>query len=273
MSTRYQIISYEPFIRMGLSIAVLMLVGTSEMFFPKRKPMVSKKARWSGNLMIYFINIIALRLMFPFLPIGVAVLCSEKGWGLLNHYTVNPLFAMLACIVVLDFSVYVQHVMFHKLPVFWRIHRMHHIDLHIDLTTGVRFHPFEIMLSGLIKSAAVLIIGPPVMAVLIFDVLLNGASMFNHGNIRIPPEIDRRLRLFVVTPDMHRVHHSVILHENNSNYGFNIPWWDFLFQTYVAQPIRGHAAMTIGLTNFRDMKYSTLWNMLATPFMPIKKAL
>ena len=273
MSIPYEIMPYEPYLRTGFFLAVLMLVATAEILFPRRPPTVSKKTRWFGNLMIQFINAVVLRLMFPVLPIGIAVLCSEKGWGLLNQYALNPWVSMLAGIVMLDLLVYFQHVMFHKIPLFWRIHRMHHIDLDIDVTTGARFHPFEIMASALIKSVAVFIFGPPAMAVLIFEILLNGASMFNHGNVSIPLGIDRRLRLFVVTPDMHRVHHSVILRENNSNFGFNIPWWDFLFRTYVAQPALGHEAMTIGLTSFRDMKDSTLWRMLATPFMTMKKVL
>jgi sterol desaturase/sphingolipid hydroxylase (fatty acid hydroxylase superfamily) len=273
MSIQYELIPYEPYLRTGFFLAVLMLVAAAEIHFPRRTPMVPKKARWFGNLMIHFLNIFVLRLIFPILPVGMAVLCSEKGWGLFNHYAVNSGVAMLTTVVILDLVVYLQHVMFHKVPLFWRIHRMHHTDLHIDVTTGVRFHPFEIMASGLIKSVAVFILGPPAPAVLIFEILLNGAAMFNHGNIHIPREIDKRLRLFIVTPDMHRVHHSVILHENNSNFGFNMSWWDFLFQTYTAQPVRGHESMTIGLTGFRDMDYSTLGRMLSTPFMSMKKVL
>lgn len=261
-----KMITYEPYFRIFFFLIVLALVACFEMLFPRRKPMVSKKLRWFNNLSIHFINSLLLRMIFPVLPIAVAAASSEKGWGLFNHYTINPWISVIFGIAILDLLIYLQHVIFHKVPVFWRLHRVHHIDLDIDVSTGVRFHPLEMIMSALLKSVIVFMFGIPTVAVLIFEILLNSASMFNHGNIRISFEIDRRLRLLLVTPDMHRVHHSVARHENNSNYGFSVPWWDFLFGTYVAQPAAGHEAMTIGLAGLRNMKQSTLWGMLAMPF-------
>jgi sterol desaturase/sphingolipid hydroxylase (fatty acid hydroxylase superfamily) len=169
------------------------------------------------------------------------------GWGLLNHFQVPFAIAVPLAVIAMDFVIWLQHVMVHAVPALWRLHRVHHADLDYDVTTGARFHPLEIILSMLIKFATIVVLGPPVVAVVIFEVLLNATAMFNHGNIRLPAGLDRVLRWVVVTPDMHRVHHSVEDDETNSNFGFNLPWWDRLFGTYRDQPRAGHVGMTIGI--------------------------
>ena len=233
---------------------------------PRRILTTSKSVRWFANLTIIFFNATVVRLGFPLLPVGLALLAQKKGWGLLNSFDTPHWLAVIAGVIVLDLIIYLQHVMFHAVPVLWRLHMMHHADLDFDVTTGLRFHPIEIILSAGIKLAAVVVFGPPALAVLIFEVLLNATSMFNHGNIRLPLSIDRLLRLLVVTPDMHRVHHSVVIKETNSNFGFNFPWWDRLLCTYRNQPAAEHEEMTIGLSQFRDAKRLTLPWMLALPF-------
>jgi sterol desaturase/sphingolipid hydroxylase (fatty acid hydroxylase superfamily) len=266
MNFHDEIMTYELYLRIFFFLVVFVLVSCCEILFHRRKRTGPKKFRWINNLSLHFLNSLALMSIFPVLPIAIAVLCSEKRWGLFNQYDIQPWMAVLLGIAGLDLLIYLQHVLFHKVPLLWKLHRVHHLDLDMDITTGVRFHPIEIIMSALIKSAAVFIFGISVVAVLIFEILLNATSMFNHGNFRIPFNIDRRLRLLLVTPDMHRVHHSVIRNENNSNFGFSVSWWDFLFGTYTAQPSAGHDAMTIGLAGFLDTKYSKLWKMLASPF-------
>ncbi len=207
-----------------------------EVFAPRRKRSHSRLARWPSNIAISILNTLVLRVVLPSGVVGLALLAQAQGWGLLNAFDFPLWVSIVAAILVLDFVIYLQHVMFHAVPLLWRFHRMHHADLDIDVTTGARFHPVEIILSILIKLAAVAALGPPVVAVVMFEVLLNATSMFNHSNVRLPLALDRVLRLIVVTPDMHRVHHSVIPADTNSNFGFNVPWWDRLCGTYKAQP-------------------------------------
>jgi sterol desaturase/sphingolipid hydroxylase (fatty acid hydroxylase superfamily) len=206
-------------------------------------------------------------LVFPILPVGLAVLASEQNWGLLHQLAIPAWWKVIIAVILLDLAVYVQHVLHHAIPLLWRLHMMHHADLDIDMTTGLRFHPIEIIVSMIIKLAAVAALGAPPLAVLIFEVALNATSMFNHSNINFPLSADRILRLLVVTPDMHRVHHSVIIRETNSNYGFNLPWWDRLFGTYKSQPDKGHIEMTIGLAQFRDPQKLSLPRLLILPFV------
>jgi len=209
---------------------------------------------------------VLLRLVFPTAAVGFALFAARQGWGLLN--AVSPPFwlALLVAVLVLDFAIYLQHVLFHAVPALWRLHRVHHADLEFDVTTGLRFHPLEILLSMAIKLAVIAALGPPALAVLIFEVLLNATSMFNHGNVRMPAGLDRVLRWLVVTPDMHRVHHSVLPHETNSNFGFNLPWWDRLLGTYRARPAAGHTGMTIGIEQFRAPRELWLDRLLLQPF-------
>jgi len=254
-------------IRLGVFAFVFIVMAIWEKVAPRRALNAPKVTRWFNNLSITFLNSLAVKYVLPITAIGVALLAQTAGYGLLNIMGISSLIGGLIAIMALDLTLYAQHRLFHQVPLFWRLHRMHHTDLDIDVTTGARFHPVEILLSMIIKVAAILLIGAPAWSVLAFEVLLNATSMFNHSNIFLNPGIDRVLRLFVVTPDMHRVHHSVIIHETNSNYGFNFPWWDRLFCSYKDQPARGHDAMTVGLANYRDTKYLTLPWMFVTPFL------
>ena len=256
----------EMTIRFSFFGGVFLLVVLWELLAPRRQLVDSKARRWVTNLSLVAINAVAARFLFPLLPVSLALLFADKGWGLLNVVALPGGVKIVAALVFLDLIIYLQHVLFHYLPLLWRLHRMHHTDLDIDVTTGNRFHPLEIMISLLIKLAAVAAIGAPASAVVIFEIILNAAAQFNHGNIKIPLAIDRWLRLLLVTPDMHRVHHSVIVRETNSNFGFNIPLWDRLFGTYREQPQEGHLGMTIGLKEFREATELSLFHLLVQPF-------
>ena len=246
---------------------IFILVALWEYRMPRRTLTTSKKMRWFNNLSIIAINPVLLYFVFPVLAVAMAQKAQVHGWGLLNFSSPPYLAALVIGIVALDLVIYLQHVMFHAVPLLWRLHMVHHADLDYDLTTGLRFHPIEIVLSMILKLTIIVALGPPVMAVLVFEIVLNGMAMFNHGNIRLSPSLDRMLRLFIVTPDMHRVHHSVIIRETNSNYGFNMSIWDRLFGTYLAQPSKGHQDMTIGLSQFRDHRRLTLPWLLILPFI------
>nr|WP_143814813.1 sterol desaturase family protein [Magnetofaba australis] len=261
------LLEQEKFIRLGFFFGVFALVALWELAAPRRRLTVPKAGRWGANLGIVVFNTVLLRLLFPMAAVGLALAGEEKGWGLVNILEIPTWLAAFISVAVMDFAIYLQHVMVHAVPVLWRLHRMHHADLDYDVTTGARFHPIEIVLSMLIKLAVVMVLGPPAVAVMIFEVLLNATAMFNHGNIRLPEGIDRVLRWFVVTPDMHRVHHSVHAPLANSNFGFNLPWWDHLFGTYFAQPPEGHEEMELGLDHFRDPKQvNGFIGMLKLPF-------
>ena len=257
----------EVAIRLGFFIAIFATMIIWELLAPRRTLTTSNSVRWFANLAIISLNADVVRLLFPLLPVGFALLAQMKGWGLLNSFSTPYWLKVLAGVMVLDLVIYLQHVMFHAVPVLWRLHMMHHADLDFDVTTGLRFHPIEIILSGCIKLAAVAVFGTPAIAVLIFQILLNGTSMFNHGNIRLPINIDRLLRLLIVSPEMHRVHHSVVIKETNSNFGFSFPWWDRLLGNYREQPAAGHQGMTVGLSQFRDPDRLTLPWMLVLPFV------
>jgi len=257
----------EAKIRLGFFFGIFVLVALLEIFSPRRALTTSKTSRWFTNLGIIVLNPLAVRLVFPVLPVGMALLADERHWGLLTVMALPYWLKVVIAVIILDLSIYLQHVLHHAIPILWRLHMVHHADLDFDVTTGLRFHPIEIILSMGIKLMAVAALGAPALAVLIFEVALNATSMFNHSNIHVPQPIDRVLRLLLVTPDMHRVHHSVIIRETNSNYGFNLPWWDRLFGTYKDQPERGHDGMTIGLSQFRDPKRLTLPQLLILPFV------
>jgi sterol desaturase/sphingolipid hydroxylase (fatty acid hydroxylase superfamily) len=256
----------EPAIRLVIFLAVFALMIVWEFVTPRRVRSLSRWVRWPSNLGIVVFNTLVLRIVLPMAAVGLALLCEERGWGLLNAFALPPLLAIVLSVLLLDLAIYLQHVMFHAVPALWRLHRMHHADLDFDVTTGARFHPIEILLSMGVKFAVVAALGPPAVAVLIFEVLLNASSMFNHGNVRIAPKVDGVLRCFIVTPDMHRVHHSILPRETNSNFGFNLPWWDRLFGTYTAQPAAGHDGMTIGIEQFRTPRDQRLDRMLLQPF-------
>ena len=267
MSYEQFVLANEPAVRLGCFLGVFAAVGLWEVAAPRRELTVSKALRWASNLGIVILNTALLRLLFPMAAVGVAAFCAANGWGLLNHYQLPFAFAVPLAVIAMDFVIWLQHVMVHAVPALWRLHRVHHADLDYDVTTGARFHPIEIVLSMLIKFATIIVLGPPVVAVVIFEVLLNATAMFNHGNISVPVALDRVLRWFVVTPDMHRVHHSIEDDEANSNFGFNLPWWDRLFGTYRDQPRAGHAAMTIGIRDHRNPReVAHLPGMLLLPF-------
>jgi sterol desaturase/sphingolipid hydroxylase (fatty acid hydroxylase superfamily) len=256
----------EAWVRLSFFASVFLAMASWETLAPLRPWSVSKVRRWFTNLAIAAINAAALRLIFPAAAVGVAWQADQRGLGVLNQVEVPYWFSLVITLLAFDFVVYLQHVVFHAIPALWRLHRVHHADLDFDVTTGARFHPLEILLSMLVKSSAIMLLGPPATAVLVFEALLNATSMFNHGNVRVPTPLDRALRLFLVTPDMHRVHHSVVTAETNSNFGFNLPWWDRLLGTYRAQPQAGHLGMTIGIAELRDLKTVTLPRVLALPF-------
>jgi sterol desaturase/sphingolipid hydroxylase (fatty acid hydroxylase superfamily) len=207
-----------------------------------------------------------VRLLFPIGAIALALLAETKGWGLLNVWAVPAWVAIPVAVIILDLAIYLQHVLFQAVPALWRLHRMHHTDLEFDVTTAIRFHPIEMLLSLVIKLTVVAALGAPAVAVLIFEILLNATAMFNHSNIRMPERVDRMLRWLVVTSDMHRVHHSVVVRETNSNFGFNLPWWDRLLGTYRGQPQAGKIDMTIGVPQFRVSAEQRLDRMLTQPF-------
>ncbi|MAZ03614.1 MAG: hypothetical protein CMN56_10785 [Sneathiella sp.] len=266
------IASHEPTIRLSFFLGTLGVVGIWQSFAPKRPPSVSTIWRWLNNFGVTFFNTLLLRLLFPFLAVGLAAVAAEKGWGLFNLIHLPIALSILIAIVIQDLVIYWQHVIFHRVSFLWRFHKMHHADVDYDVSTGARFHPVEIILSMLLKLGVVVVLGPPVVAVIIFEILLSSIAMFNHANAGLPAGIDKIARKFIVTPDMHRVHHSVIRSEHNCNYGFNMPWWDYIFRTYQAQPSAGHQRMTIGLEEYqKDRKQSIFW-MLALPFRRRKKA-
>lgn len=248
--------------------AVFVLMALWEMAAPRRALAVSKPLRWVNNLGLVLLNTLLLRLLFPAAAVGMAALAGARGWGLFNSFDLPFWLVVAASVIAMDCMIYLQHVLVHAVPALWRLHRVHHADPDYDVTTGARFHPFEIVLSMLIKFATIMVLGPPRVAVLIFEVMLNATAMFNHSNVKIPIAVDRLLRWFVVTPDMHRVHHSVEDDEANSNFGFNLPWWDRLLGTYRAQPRGGHQAMVIGIRGYRDPKQvNRLAGMLLLPFI------
>lgn len=259
------LLTNEPLIRVAFFLGILLVLAIWEVAAPRRRREIPRLIRWSNNLGVVVIDTLLVRLLFPIATVGLAIIAQERGWGLFNVLETPAWIALLVSVLALDLAIYLQHVMFHAVPALWRLHRMHHADLEFDVSTGLRFHPVEILLSMGIKLAVVAALGPPAVAVLIFEVILNATSMFNHSNIGIPIGIDRRLRRFVVTPDMHRVHHSIHASETNSNFGFNLPWWDRLLGTYRPQPRDGHEAMTIGIEQFRTRRDLWLDRMLIQP--------
>jgi sterol desaturase/sphingolipid hydroxylase (fatty acid hydroxylase superfamily) len=262
------VMNNEVAIRLSFFLGVFAVMAVWEFVAPRRALTVSKVVRWANNLGLVFLNSFIVRFLFPAAAVGMAALASEQGWGILNYYEVPFLFAVIVSVVTMDFVIYLQHVMVHAVPALWRLHRVHHADPDFDVTTGSRFHPIEIILSMLIKFAVITVLGPPVVAVVIFEVLLNATAMFNHSNVRLNIAFDKFLRLIVVTPDMHRVHHSVEDDEANNNFGFSLPWWDRLFGTYKDQPRGGHENMTIGIHDYSEAKQvSWLPGMLWLPFV------
>ena len=256
----------EPLIRVTAFAGLFGVFALWEALAPRRPRAFARRQRWPANIGIVVLNTAVVRLGFPLGAAGVALVCEQRGWGLLNIVDRPQWLAVAVAVLLLDLALYLQHALFHGVPLLWRLHRMHHADLELDFTTGTRFHTLEIVLSLGIKLAIVALLGAPAVAVVIFEILLNGTSMFNHANVAMPRGLDRVLRWFVVTPDMHRVHHSIHRDETDSNFGFNLPWWDWLFGTYRRQPRDGHLAMTLGISQFRDPGELRLDRMLLQPF-------
>lgn len=267
MASWWEFLGSEPVIRLVSFLSVFLVMALWEALAPRRQLSHGRPGRWFSNLGLVLINTLALRVIVPMGAVGAALLATEQGWGFFNTVHIPEWLAIVLCVIVLDLVIYLQHVLFHAVPALWRLHMVHHADLDIDVTTGLRFHTIEILLSMGVKLAAVLLLGAPALAVLFFEVLLNATSLFNHSNVRMPCWLDQLVRLVVVTPDMHRVHHSVIPRETNSNFGFNLPWWDYLLGTYRAAPEAGHTQMTVGVAQFRDSRAVRLLWMLALPFV------
>jgi len=261
------IVENELWIRLSFFFGILIVMFLWEVMMPRRPLTASKITRWFSNLSLVLIDSVAVRLAFPAGLAGVAFLAQQRGWGIFNLFGLPSLLKIVCGVLILDLAIYLQHVIFHSAPLLWRLHMVHYSDMDIDVTTGIRFHPIEIFLSMGIKMVVVILTGAPALAVLAFEIILNGTSMFNHGNVRYPQNVDSVLRLFVVTPEMHRVHHSTIRWETNSNLGFNFPWWDRLFGTYRAQPAKGHLGMTIGLDQYKEPRKLSLPWLIALPFI------
>ncbi|MDH5187413.1 MAG: sterol desaturase family protein [Rhodospirillaceae bacterium] len=260
------LLGMEQPIRLSFFFGIFALMAILEIISPRRKLSVSKPLRWFSNLGIVVLNTLIARAVLPMAPIMFASLSAEMGWGIFNLFAIPPVIAIIATIILMDFTIWLQHVMVHAVPILWRLHRLHHADLDYDVTTGARFHPIEILLSLGIKFAVIALLGAPAAAVLVFEIVLNAMAMFNHANFKLPLGVDAILRTLFVTPDMHRVHHSIVPQETNSNFGFNLSIWDRLFGTYIAQPTGGHEGMTIGLDMFRTVKDERLDQMLIQPF-------
>lgn len=260
------ILTNEPAIRLAAFILVFAVIALWELRSARRPTLINRFKRWPHNFMIVFCGSVLLRWTLPVAAVGASVIATKHQWGLLHWILLPDWLVIVLSILLLDMTVYWQHRLFHAHPLLWRLHRMHHTDLHYDVTTGFRFHPIEILLSMVIKIAVVISLGAPPIAVLLFEILLNAAAMFNHGNIKLSDRTDQWLRRILVTPDMHRVHHSIVRHETDSNFGFCLPWWDRLFKTYQDQPTAGHLDMTIGLSSFRAIDELRIDKLLTQPF-------
>ena len=260
------ILSSLPLLRFAAFGGILAGMVVWELLAPRRDKRIARTTRWPSNIAVVFLNTLLVRLLFPIGAVALAFLADARGWGLLNAVNLPAWVTIPTSVILLDRAIYLQHVLLHAVPALWRLHRMHHADLECDVTTGVRFHPIEILLSTGIKLGVVVALGTPAIAVLVFEVLLNASSLFNHGNVQLPGRLDRVLRWIVVTPDMHRVHHSIKARETNSNFGFNLPWWDRLLGTYRDQPEAGHVTMIIGIEQFREPGEHRFGRMLTQPF-------
>ncbi|OOE80071.1 hypothetical protein BZG72_12970 [Salinivibrio sp. PR6] len=258
--------AHEAGFRLSLFVAVLAVMLVAEWRWPKRKLTRTRRERWSGNILLTVFNTLTLRVLAPVSAVGAANLAAASGFGIFNQFSLPEWIAVLVTLVVMDMAIWYQHKLFHQIPWLWRLHLVHHADMDIDVTTGARFHTVEIWLSMAIKCVLVALLGAPVVAVIVFETLLSGMAMFNHSNVRLPKRLDAWLRRVIVTPDMHRVHHSTRFHECNANYGFNLSCWDRWFNSYVPQPRKGHQGMRIGLNEVGQVTdASRVWGMLRLP--------
>ena len=260
------LLEHQTLIRGCVFFGVLIAMSILEAMFPKKKRTQARQKRWPTNLSIIILDTVLSRLASPFVALAIAALAGTQNWGLFNILSLPIALEIILCMALLDMAIYWQHVAFHKIPVLWSLHKVHHVDRDIDASTGVRFHPIEIVLSMIYKALIILILGAPLIAVFLFEVILNASAIFNHANLKLPKRVDQFVRFFFVTPDMHRVHHSIIQRETNSNYGFNLSLWDRIFQSYIPQPQMGHQGMIIGLESHQSDKPSSLWWSLTLPF-------
>ena len=255
----------EGALRLSIFLGVLILMSALEALFPARDRLQKRSSRWFTNLGLVIIDTLAIRLLFPIIAVGAALWASTNGWGLLNIISMPTWLAVVLAVIILDMMIYWQHVAFHKIPVLWRLHKVHHADRDLDASSGLRFHPVEIVISMIYKMVVVVALGAPVVAVIIFEILLNACALFNHANVRLPGWIERPLRLVMVTPKLHRIHHSVIERETNTNYGFSVIWWDKIFRSYTDKP---KGELTLGLSEYQtDAPSNLIWSLIA----PFKK--
>jgi sterol desaturase/sphingolipid hydroxylase (fatty acid hydroxylase superfamily) len=261
------LVAHEAVIRLLAFVGIFAVMALWEFLGPRRARAVSRRERWPSNLALVGLNTLVVRLILPTSAVSLALLIEARHGGLLSLLELPPWLAFGLALALLDLTIYLQHVLFHAVPVLWRLHRMHHADVDVDVTNGLRFHSLEIVLSMGIKFALIAALGPPAAAVVVFEVLLNGLAVFNHANVRMNERVDGCLRWLIVTPDMHRIHHSWHTAEHNRNFGFNLTWWDRLFGTYLAQPRDGQHAMTLGLPVFRAPEWRRLDRMLVQPFV------
>lgn len=267
MSISDWVITNEALVRSTFFFSILVIMMVWEAISPKRPRRYSRLLRWSQNIGLVFINSLLIRLILPLATVGVAQYAQQHQIGLFYLFNINSIFAFILTLLIFDMAIYWQHRLFHVVPLLWRLHKVHHVDQDIDVTTGSRFHTIEILLSLLIKFSLVLILGPSVLAVMVFEVILNGTAMFNHANVALPKKLDQFLRLFIVTPDMHRVHHSTIMDESNRNFGFSLSIWDRMFSSYQEQPRKGHLGMDIGVEGYTQTNQTQyLPGMLWLPF-------
>ena len=260
----------EVAVRLSVFLGLFVILIAIEALLPRRKRSQSRSARWFTNISLTVIDTLTIRLMaviLPVLAVGAAMDASARGWGLLGAVDWPNWVEVILAMLILDFVIWAQHLITHKVPILWRLHRVHHADRDMDVTTAIRFHPIEIALSMLLKIGVVYALGPTAFAVILFEIILNGSAMFNHANMNLPPKLDQVLRLFIVTPDMHRVHHSVHREEHDSNYGFSLSIWDRMFGTYIPQPAEGHDDMDVGL-RWQDDRPAKLGWALMLPFRP-----
>ena len=266
------VLQNESILRLSSFVVVFFVIAMWEWLSPKRKRLKSLTTRWVNNLSLMIINTLLIRVFFPMAAVGIALIISEQQIGLLNLIEIHPIAAVTLSVILLDCAIYWQHRLMHKIPLLWRMHRVHHADPEFDVTTGLRFHPFEIAISMIYKTLIIALLGAPVLAVLIFELLLNAGSLFNHGNINLSAKIDTALKRVIVTPDMHRIHHSTDAIESNRNFGFALSWWDHLFGSYQSTPDVAHEAMPIGLDEYRDPKHAVfLTGVLSIPFINTHK--
>lgn len=257
----------ENTLRLIFFLGIFSFCALFEHIFPRRSLQYSKIIRWRSNLGISLFNSILLRILFPYSLFEIALFCEEKSIGLFNFFSTHFYLKIFLSLIFLDFIIYLQHIAFHKIPLLWRLHRMHHTDLDLDVSSGSRFHTFEIFISQIIKIASIFILGIPPLAIILFEILLSSLSLFNHSNLFIPLKMDSLLRKFIVTPDMHRIHHSILKEETNSNFGFNLSIWDKLFNTYHPNPLKGQTNMTLGIENFRNTNNLYFHSLLLQPFI------